>query len=217
MKAAFEIGPMLNSLDPELIKNYENRNYKGCPSLEDLKQKYYTYILTDKRVTQKIGVCLIVMTVSVLVGIPLALIISKQFLLIPLVTTLGLLSFTVSYVIVTNSYKKKFVERYLHAVKEFCEAAEAIQISRYRTRIVTKETVEAELVGRAFSILDQEEKFDIMCNSGHSYVREILDHGHKILEHEEKLHRALESAAKFGLVFEKRELFNKAQARFRKL
>lgn len=218
MKAAFEIGHILTILTPELTKNYENRNFKGCEILSELSDKYYHYTLSEKRVVNRWKFSIIIMVLSTLLFVPLSMIQSKDYLLVCIAVIIGSMLGAALYALKERGNSRKFVKDFLPAVKTFCEAAESLNSSRYWScNILNKETVEAELVKMARDVLTEEERFDIMCHSGHSYVREILDHGHKILDNETKMNNALEAAAKFGLIFEKRELFSKAQARFRKL
>jgi len=213
-----EIDDLLEVVSPVLVGNYERLNLPaGASSLMEVNEEYKG---ANKDLSSIITKGQLLLLKVVVVGYILAAILSMFGIpvltsFIPLVGSASAVAFWIDRVLSKKVQKaKEVLSRCRPILQDFREALDALGSPVGATnREYTEASVHSNFVTHAVTILDGEIKLDKIRLGAERRTSDLIHLANWIEKRQAKFRKASEGLKKFGLKFDKRELFAEAKKR----
>jgi hypothetical protein len=208
-----EFDGVLASVSPELVRNYESMNLPVGTTLAQVNEEYKK---TDKDPwAQSQFFVIVFMIVMFAVSALSGYFISKRLFLGGLLLYLFSGVLGCWWLLIPERRKALRAVENIHRLKQilmtFRESVKLLNQTGRTMRMVSKDAVRGELVCIAVWILDAEKKFDQVRMDERRDIFQIMHLGNYIQTNQEKLRETLEGAKRFGLEFNKTEIFADAR------
>lgn len=213
---ASEMGKILQSVSPSLAAGYEVRNLKG-KSLRSVYEEYLDAVEKRKKISLPL-ICFFAFILSAIIAIIAVYL--HFFLSAPVVLGMVFLMIGASiaaYPVGSTINKlwkyNRIIAKCEEVFSEFEQSVKTLDPRMMTNRVYTEEFTRDILIVQAVRLLDAEKKFKEKRLDECERISSILEAGNWEVRCRDELEKLLKGAEKFGLSFNKKELFVEAKSR----